>query len=237
MTSIRGRRHSEDTHDLLVNFSFLGFIMNSVTLNIGIGIDTARYGHHVSFLDEDKRTAAKSFYFKEDSEGYQELRKALDKLRANRPNVKFLVRVDAAGQYAENLIHWLHKQYDLGLSISVGTPLKNKRYREAHYDKRKADPIESLACARFAVVEKPQPMPAPDAAFGALRNTVSALEACATNLTRLVNQLYMLLALSFPEFAVVISDISKGYALKMLAKYPTAKRLGNAKLDSLLPLP
>lgn len=65
-----------------------------------------------------------------------------------------------------------------------GHSLQNKRYREAHYDKRKADPIESLACARFAVVEKPQPMPAPDAAFGALRNTVAALEACATNLTR-----------------------------------------------------
>src|SRR5690606_6631179 len=115
--------------------------------------------------------------------------------------------------------------------ISVGAPLKNKRYREAHYDKRKADPVESLACARFAVVERPEPMPAPDAAFGALRNTVSALEACATNLTRLVNQLHMLLALSFPEFAVIISDISNGSALKVIEKYPTAKRLGNAKID------
>ena len=211
--------------------------MNSVTFNIGIGIDTARYGHHVSFLDENKRTAAKSFHFKEDSEGYKELRKALDKLRAAHPNVKFLVRIDAAGQYADNFIHWLHKQTDLPLSISVGTPLQNKNYRMAHYDKRKADPIESLACARFAVVEKPQPMPAPDAAFGALRNTVAALEACATNLTRLVNQLHMLLAISFPEFAVIILDISKGYALKLLEKYPTAKRLGSAQIDTLLRIP
>lgn len=211
--------------------------MNTNAFYIGVGIDTARYGHHVSFLDEGKRSAAKSFHFKEGSDGYQEVRQALDKLRAKHPNVKFLVRIDAAGQYAENLIHWIHKQKDLALSISVGTPLKNKRYREAHYDKRKADPIESLACARFAVVERPQPMPAPDAAFGALRNTVSALEACATNLTRLVNQLHMLLALSFPEFAVIISDISKGYALKILEKYPTAKRLGNAKIDSLVQIP
>ena len=211
--------------------------MNPITSNIGIGIDTARYGHHVSFLDEDKRTAGKPFHFKENSEGYQELRKALDKLRAKHPDGTIYVRVDAAGQYADNLIHWLHKQQDLTLSISVGAPLKNKRYREAHYDKRKADPVESLACARFAVVERPEPMPAPDAAFGALRNTVSALEACATNLTRLVNQLHMLLALSFPEFAVIISDISNGSALKVIEKYPTAKRLGNAKIDSLLQIP
>ena len=80
-------------------------------------------------------------------------------------------------------------------------------------------------------------MLAPDPAFGSLRNAVSAMEACATNLTRLVNQLHMLLAISFPEFAVIISDISKGYALKILEKYPTAKRLGNAKIDSLLQIP
>lgn len=55
-----------------------GLVMNSATSNIGIAIDTATYGHHVAFLDEDKRTAAKPFHFKEDSERYQVLRKALD---------------------------------------------------------------------------------------------------------------------------------------------------------------
>ncbi len=56
-------------------------------------------------------------------------------------------------------------------------------------------------------------------------------------MTRLINQLHMLLAISFPEFAVIISDISKGYALKILEKYPTAKRLGNAKVSSLSQVP
>jgi hypothetical protein len=35
---------------------------------IGVGIDTARYGHHVSFLDEQKRTAAPPFHFTEAAE-------------------------------------------------------------------------------------------------------------------------------------------------------------------------
>ena len=41
-------------------------VSSSVSLGvvpIGVGIDTARYGHHVSFLDQQKRSAAKSFHF------------------------------------------------------------------------------------------------------------------------------------------------------------------------------
>lgn len=211
--------------------------LNSNLSRIGVGIDTARYGHHVTFLDENKKTAATAFHFKEDNQGYQRLRSALLKLRQKHPEARLLIRVDAAGQYASNLIHWLHQQKDLAVSISVGTPKGNKRYRETFYDKRKADPVESLACARFAVAELPEPMYVPDPAFGTLRIVASALEANATNLTRLVNQLHMLLAVAFPEFAVVILNISCGYALKILEKYPTAKRLSNARIDSLLAMP
>lgn len=210
--------------------------MSSVISRIGIGIDTARYGHHVSFLDEKKQTASSAFNFKEDSEGYEKLLSALKKLRNRHPGVKLYVRIDSAGQYADNLIHWLHQQ-DLSLLISVGTTKKNKAYREAHFDKRKADPVDSLACARFAAIEMPDAMFAPEPAFGSLRNVAAALEANSTNLTRLVNQLHILLSICFPEFAVCIKNISSGHALKILEKYPTAKRLSSARIDSLLSIP
>ena len=44
---------------------------------LGVGIDTARYGHHVSFLDQLQRTAYPSFHFKEDADGYDKLKKSL----------------------------------------------------------------------------------------------------------------------------------------------------------------
>ena len=67
--------------------------------HVGIGIDTARYGHHVSFLDSDKRTAHPAFLFRESNEGYETLRNAIDKLRKKHPRAIFHVRIDAAGQY------------------------------------------------------------------------------------------------------------------------------------------
>lgn len=77
--------------------------------HFGIGIDTARYGHHVSFLDEQKRTAAKPFHFTEGAKGYQKLEAAINELRKKHTDCVLHIRVDAAGQYAENLLRWLHR--------------------------------------------------------------------------------------------------------------------------------
>ena len=52
-----------------------------------------------------------------------------------------------------------------------------------------------------------------------------------------VNQLHNLLASVFPELAVYVSDIASSYCLKVLEKYPTAKRVASAKLDSILSIP
>jgi transposase len=203
---------------------------------IGVGIDTARYGHHVSFLDQEKRSAAPAFHFCESAEGYRKLEDALARLCQKHLCVHLHIRIDAAGQYAENLLQWLHRQ-DLPATISVGQPARNKAYRQAHYDKRKADPAESLACARFAVVERPPATPHNPAAFQQLRDAVALVEASATQQTRLVNQLHSLLARVFPELAVHVKDLSAGYVLTLLQRYPTPQKLAAAKEESLVQIP
>ena len=74
--------------------------MNAPCLHLGVGIDTARYAHHVSFLDSQKRTAAKPFHFLESQQGYRKLEDALRKLKHKHPQAHFHIRIDAAGQYA-----------------------------------------------------------------------------------------------------------------------------------------
>ncbi|MEO8271090.1 MAG: transposase [Aureliella sp.] len=204
--------------------------------HLGIGIDTARYGHHASFMDEQKRTASKGFHFSENADGYEKLRKTIEQLIAKHPQALLHIHVDAAGQYAENLIQWLHQQ-SWTVVISVGQPARNKAYRKAHYDKRKADPIESLACARFAVVERPPAMHRPAVEFSALRDAVAQMESSASARTALVNQLHNMLARAFPELATLVADIASVSILKLLEKYPTAERLAAARLETLCKLP
>jgi hypothetical protein len=61
---------------------------------IGVGIDTSRYGHHVTFLQADLQPATKPIEIRESREGYDELLHVLQDLNRRFPSVKFHIRVD-----------------------------------------------------------------------------------------------------------------------------------------------
>src|SRR5437868_3610515 len=74
----------------------------------GVGIDTSRYGHYAAFLRDDLQPAAAELPFAESAAGYALLRGRLEQIAQRHGPVHFAVRVDAAGQYAENLLQFLH---------------------------------------------------------------------------------------------------------------------------------
>src|SRR5215212_6625551 len=75
--------------------------------DIGVGIDTSRYGHYAAFLTADLQTAAPDLEVIESAAGYARLRQRLLDLVARHGRVHFHVRLDAAGLYADNLLAWL----------------------------------------------------------------------------------------------------------------------------------
>jgi transposase len=206
-------------------------------VHFGVGIDTARYGHHVSFLREDRQPAVRGFTFAESRAGYDQLQAALQRLADRHGgNVDFHIRVDAAGQYATNLEAFL-RQLPYSTTISVGEPKRNQDYRNAHFPKRKADPVDSLACARFAIVERPAETPSTPSEFLPLRNLAAALQSQCRQTTRAVNQLHNHLARVFPELAVMAPNLSADWVLKLLDKYPTPQRIAAARTTSLETIP
>ena len=203
---------------------------------IGVGIYTARYGHRVSFLRPDRKPAAKPLTVMENRAGYQSLQERLTQLHEQYPDVQFHVRIDAAGQYAVNLEMFL-RSLNLPMTISVGEPKRNKDYQKAHFAKRTTDDTESQAIARFAVVELPDATPAPSAPMVLLREVAGRLQAKVKQTTQAINRLHNLLARVFPELATLTDDISVGWVLKLLDKYPTAERIAGAQLASLEKIP
>src|SRR6516164_1577360 len=164
----------------------------SVLDRIGVGIDTARYGHRVSFLRPDRQPAAKPLTVMENRAGYQALEERLKQLRERHPQAHFQVRIDAAGQYAVNLEQFL-RSLDLPMTLSIGEPKRNKDYQKAHFPKRTTDDTESQAMARFAVVEQPAATPSPSTPMVLLREVVSRLQAQVKQTTRAINRLHNLL--------------------------------------------
>jgi transposase len=203
---------------------------------IGVGIDTARYGHRVSFLRPDHQTAAKPLTVMENRAGYQALEERLRQLRERHPQAHLHVRIDAAGQYAVNLEQFL-RGLDLPMTLTIGEPKRNKDYQKAHFPKRTADDTESQAMARFAVVELPAATPSPSTPMVLLREVAGRLQAQVKQTTRATNRLHNLLARTFPELATLADDIAAGWVLRLLDKYPTAERIAQAHRATLEKIP
>jgi transposase len=199
---------------------------------LGVGIDTARYGHHVSFLTPDRQEATRAIMVEESGAGYQKLQKSLEKLQKKYPNAHFYIRIDAAGQYATNLEHFL-RCLDLPKTISVGQPKQNKDYHQAFSPKRKSDATESFAMARFAVMEQPAESHSKPNEYYILREIAGRLQSHVKNTTQAINRLHNLLARVFPELAASTPNVAAAWVLTLLTKYPTPERIARAAHSSL----
>jgi transposase len=211
---------------------------------IGVGIDTSRYGHYAAFLGDDQQPAAAELSFAESAAGYAQFRRRLELLAQRHPQAAFTIRVDVAGQYADNLLHFLHQLTapsqpegsvlaQRQISISCGDPQRNKNYRAALFAGKKSDAVEARAAARYAVSERPPATAVLSPPLRLLRQVAARLQAVVRQRTRLINQLHQLLALAFPELALVVKDISAGWVLELLHRYPTAARLATASDEDL----
>jgi transposase len=204
--------------------------------HLGVGVDTARYGHHVTFLREDRQPAARPMIVTESRKGYEQLQQQLESLHQKHAQAHFHVRIDAAGQYAANIEAFL-RTLTLPMSVSVGEPKRNQDYHRAVSPKRKADATESFAMARFGVVERPDETPPTPPEFVALRRVASRLRTQVRQTTRLINQLHNLMAAAFPELASLTSDLGAQGVLQLLSNYPTAPRIAAARRSSLIKIP
>jgi hypothetical protein len=206
--------------------------------HVGVGIDTSRYGHYAAFLRDDLQPAAAELQFAESAPGYASLRQRLQQIVQRHRAVHFNIRLDAAGQYADNLLHFLHglgsagadatRLANVAISISCGDPQRNKNYRAALFGNKKSDAIEARAAARFAVSERPAHTPPLAPELRTLRQVAGRLQAVVRQRTRLINQFHHLLALSFPELALLLKDLAAGWVLELVQRYPTAQLLAGA---------
>jgi transposase len=206
-------------------------------VRIGVGIDTSRYGHYAAFLRHDLQPAAGELQFRESAVGYAQLRTRFEQILSKLGSVHFLVRLDVAGQYADNLLHFLHtlqgRLDNATFTISCGDPQRNKDYRAALFGSQKSDPIEARAAARYALSEQPAPVKMLSAELRTLRQIASRLQAVVRQRTRLINQFHLLLALTFPELALLVKNIASTWVLTLCERYPTAKLLAAASAHDL----
>lgn len=211
-------------------------VQSTTVAAIGVGIDTSRYGHHVTFLRDDLQPATKPIAITETREGYHQLLSTLQDLKRRHPHTVFQIRLDEASVYAVNLRTFLYT-LPFEKTISIGDCIRNKNYRVAHFPKRKSDSVDSLSLARYAVLEQPAPTERVPLQLCALRDIASRLEAQTREVTRHLNQLHNVLSRVFPEFDTIVRELNAKSILELLKKYPTPARLARARLASIKAIP
>lgn len=215
---------------------------------VGVGIDTSRYGHYAAFLNDDLQPAADELAFAESAAGYALLHQRLQSIVRRYRAVDFAVRLDVAGPYADNLLHFLHRltmpavdsspaAAPLTLTVSCGDPQRNKNYRAALFGSQKSDPVEARAAARFAVAEQPRSDKLLSLEQRILRQVAGRLQAVVRQRTRLINQFHHLLALTYPELTLLTRDVAAGWVLELVHRYPTAAHLAQATPSELAAIP
>ena len=206
--------------------------LTDTTTHLAVGIDTARYGHCVSFMNNKRELIVSDLPISESADGYEKLKKQLQKLKRKLAHVHFHVHIDAAGQYATNLENFL-RDLELPITVSIGQPKRNKDYHRAMSPKLKSDASESRMMARYAVAEHPSPTPALPQEFYVLREVAGRLESQVKTVTQAINRLHNLLARVFPELAVVAPNVAANWVLTLLDKYPAPQRIARASVKSL----
>ena len=172
----------------------------------------------------------------ENHASYQALRERLEQLHQQHLQAHFHIRIDAAGQYANNLQRFV-RGLPLPMTISIGEPKRNLDYQKAHFPKRQTDETESIAMARFAVVEGPGATKAAPEDMVVLAEVAGRLQAQVKQATQAVNRLHNLLARVFPELASFANNFAAAWVLELLTKYPSAAKIGQARLTSLQKIP
>ena len=135
----------------------------------GVGIDTSRYGHYAAFLNEQLQPAAAELQFPESAAGYALLRGRLDSLTRRHGPAHFVVRLDAAGQYADNLRHFLHGLASpaagavgaarFSLTLSCGDPQRRSGQAEACDERSPPQDVTSAWARRGGVNLQPEVAP------------------------------------------------------------------------------
>jgi hypothetical protein len=84
---------------------------------------------------------------------------------------------------------------------------------------------------------RPAPVPPLSPELRTLRQVAGRLQAVVRQRTRLSNQLHQLLALAFPELALLVKDLTAGWVLELLHRSPTAPLLAAASVAEVEKVP
>ncbi len=187
---------------------------------------------------QDKWRSAKTIHFSSDMTGFKRLRSYLDRFSTH--NRDFLIILEPTGGfYALNVLMYLLNE---GYTVFQVENRAVKDYREKTFgSETKTDDTDVRLMARMGFLHEVvgeefsiQPVHLANPDYAAVRDMVHDYVKLRKEITRRLNQLQRVAALTFPELKTFFkSSTSAPSARRLLDRFPTTKQLAEASTDEI----
>lgn len=171
------------------------------------------------------------FSFGNNIEGFRRLCQAIRKMQAQKQLSYVVVGFESTGPYAEPLMHFLKSK---GIKLVQVNPAHSKKVKEVYDNSpNKTDKKDPQVIADIIELGRSLRVVIPEGAAAELRRLIHARERFLKTRISLVNRLYDLVYVLFPEFGQIFKDVQTKTAQYLLRHYPTPCQVIACGIDKL----
>lgn len=187
-----------------------------------VGIDVSNAKLDVSFLDDEERTVRPLATYRNDPDGWVELRAAIvsaASLCGKRPRV--VCGMESTGNMHKRVEQALRGEKRRKLEVHVLNPRAIKHFSKALLKDAKTDRIDSHQIAQFLVRMKDEPVVPPPEGLEELRELTRSRRKLIEERTTAKNRLHKLLRYHLPGYRSVLGKSLNRGLLVVLQKMPS----------------
>jgi transposase len=189
-------------------------------------------------LDENKKTALKSFQLDDTAKGHHFLNSVLIDFAAGHPGCAILAGVESTGGYENNWFESLWELQDrLEISVARINPIGTHHSSKATLNRVITDKKSARNIAEYIINYKDKIVFKKNDKFSSLRRQWKYVRILTKQRTQLYNQLESNLYNANPELLRYTKYGYPNWLLRVIMNYPTAKHLSKARAATLSSIP
>ena len=203
-----------------------------------LGCDVSKGYADFVILNESKKTVEPNFQLDETFAGHLRLFEKLQGFFKNNPDAVIYAAVESTGGYENNWFEFLAKLREtFKLKVARLNPTGVTFNGKADLNRNTTDKISAHNVAKYMIEHPEKVAYQTQSYFGSLRKQWVFVKMLVKQCTQLLNQLESLVYSANPEILTYCKDGVPDWVLTLLARYPTASKLANARPATVSKIP
>ena len=203
-------------------------------MQLFMGIDVSKGYADFIIIDQNKKVVESNFQLDDTNNGHAELYELLYALFEKYPGLILTAAVESTGGYENNWLNALSNfQSQFNIRLTRLNPFGVNANSKAGLNRITTDPVSARNIAEYLIVHPENIKLFSYDRFAVYRKLWSLIRMLIKQKAQLLNQLEAHLYLANPEILSFCKHHTPQWVFNLLEKYPTAKKIKSARLQSL----